>query len=1216
MSMAGTEPPEMSGALQENASMSRSSRGAIKSFTGNHSDLDSDGDESMSVYRREAGTGGRRGQSFFIVSDLKKHGEDRRGSLERIEIRPILKASTFQILKPRKKRRKLQNQYTIDAIRRHAIDGLFLEASIPLPESTSESSSGDESGPSYARDIKWKVRSSLDAIIREGNTSHDSKGLPTVEPSPRPLKYSDMISRASHVFRHFHKVLDGVPSRNNNIANITSIDFSGSFRYSPTEFIVDSNDSHNIRTLGAMGQIPENIKQRLLIVPDLAPQIINLLGNLFGLSPEVFEEHLINSGYEGANYDDKPAHTWSTAKMKKSHASIKWFRPVQRRPVAPYSTRDREILLDPTQGRLKRSGDYDRDPLVYQIQSNIFRSEWEMWTDPKITTEDERISGWEERATVWSQKLDGRDCHIVILILDPLPVIEEGAERVVEAARVYRPSKDDSDSDDSSFDPAEDAEHLSKLVEKLQTQRASKKRTTQLQKMLNPIGKDKKQDDEAASVLSQTYEKVKVKVLDLISVHPVFQQLVPRAHIEVGIDEAFRSAPLLDKLGRQLFNTTSTKDEFCQWLDSMPDPRGGDHHFALITPLYHIIQQDSTNLLSHLHKTLDEINVDMLSDEKMEDRVVMWRQIIARAQLELPQLKRSIATFFTFTQLLDVGGGFDVQNQFKELSTEIDDMIRRLQIASSSLTSNMALLDSRRSIAEAQAVTKLTELAFFFIPLSFTATLFGMQVEQLETRAPIWVFLLLGIGFIALSYLVRLTIRSAWLHRLIKAYKESIAMYAQNKREPLKQGNVPASMFVRWAGHMTTHGLAANFRKIVMWISSSRPGKIIIGASLVSLIAIPLAVIWTRPLAPGIKAAITVVIVLLVVIVVVLNVMWSNTPPHPNTIAAAPTPPLTAPYAKSPPILDAVAVATCCQSTEISTRMAAMKLAPSTSVVASSEAPTLKGFARLAHIARFDRLAHIVRNALYRLPPFAVHHVFMITISISIIFLSILVAGCTTTGLKDVYLLSLSYQPVAPYSPSPLQLSPSLSTTFANLAGNSTTLQVRAGYIGMCISAAPGDWSCSRDADSLARTLNGTESGSSSDPLNIIWIAKTFRDTIVFNGLMFVPSTSHPHFERLLTVIYRFASIALMVITLVLLVTYPQWHVSEDDDRSEAEEKPFPSLVTGSASCLYDASATAIPCAFVGDVENGAEGCRRHGGQRRRGGTRADRCRSAGLSWL
>lgn len=431
----------MSGALQSNASESNPSTEVSESLVRDRSASGFDEDEFVSIDRRRVGD--RRGQSFFIVSDLKKHNEGSWSPLEKIEIRPVLKASAFTIVKPRKRRRKSVYSSSLDAVLRHAVNGPILdlpEANVPLPESDSERSSGDESGPSYPYPwgMKWKGRPSLDAIIRKGNKFRGSKALPTMvplppsrpgstleaierpasstqaprEPSPHLFKYSDMISRASQLFKHFDKVLDGAPSRNNNIANITSIDFFDASRSAPTEFAINSSDSHNIRTLGSMGQIPENVKQRLLIVPDLAPQIINLLGNLFGFSPEVFEEHLINSGYKGAKYDDKPAHTWSTAKMKKSYASIKWYRPVQRLAVAPYSSRDLEVLLDPTQGRLKRTPDSSKDLHVYQTQSNIFRSEWDMWTDPKITTQDERISGWEERATVWSEKLDGRDCYI------------------------------------------------------------------------------------------------------------------------------------------------------------------------------------------------------------------------------------------------------------------------------------------------------------------------------------------------------------------------------------------------------------------------------------------------------------------------------------------------------------------------------------------------------------------------------------------------------------------------------------------------------------------------------------------------------------------------------------------------------------------------------------------------------------------------------------
>ncbi|OBT70249.1 hypothetical protein VE03_00020 [Pseudogymnoascus sp. 23342-1-I1] len=224
-----------------------------------------------------------------------------------------------------------------------------------------------------------------------------------------------------------------------------------------------------------------------------------------------------------------------------------------------------------------------------------------------------------------------------------------------------------------------------------------------------------------------------------------------------------------------------------------------------------------------------------------------------------------------------------------------------------------------------------------------------------------------------------------------------------------------------------------------------------------------------------------------------------------------------------------------------------------------------------------------VRKALLIVPFIGYHHILMLLIFISAIFLSILTAGCTTTSLKNVYLLSLSYQSAPPASPPASQITPSLSTTFASLAGNTTTLEVRAGYIGMCISAAPGNWTCSRDADALARALNSTQSTSSPDPLNILWIAKTFRDTIVFDGLIF-------------------ASIALMVVGFVLLATFPGWHTTTSDAGSEVDVKPFPSrpvskftLAVISIACvlvlvsaLWQHVATATAASMGGGLAYGA----------------------------
>jgi hypothetical protein len=128
-------------------------------------------------------------------------------------------------------------------------------------------------------------------------------------------------------------------------------------------------------------------------------------------------------------------------------------------------------------------------------------------------------------------------------------------------------------------------------------------------------------------------------------------------------------------------------------------------------------------------------------------------------------------------------------------------MTQMLQRVSTALSSKMALLNSRRSIAEAQSVTKLTELAFFFIPLTFAATLFGMQIEPFEQRAPLYLFTILGVLLTAFSYIVRLTIRRRWLRGLMQAGRESIMSYADRNRQPVQRAYIPNSLVLDWLWH-------------------------------------------------------------------------------------------------------------------------------------------------------------------------------------------------------------------------------------------------------------------------------------------------------------------------------------------------------------------------------------------------------------------------------
>jgi len=56
----------------------------------------------------------------------------------------------------------------------------------------------------------------------------------------------------------------------------------------------------------------EAVRLRLIVAEDLSTETLNI-------SPEVFEEHLINSGWSGGTYDDNDSDSWITRDMSKDH---------------------------------------------------------------------------------------------------------------------------------------------------------------------------------------------------------------------------------------------------------------------------------------------------------------------------------------------------------------------------------------------------------------------------------------------------------------------------------------------------------------------------------------------------------------------------------------------------------------------------------------------------------------------------------------------------------------------------------------------------------------------------------------------------------------------------------------------------------------------------------------------------------------------------------
>jgi CorA-like Mg2+ transporter protein len=78
---------------------------------------------------------------------------------------------------------------------------------------------------------------------------------------------------------------------------------------------------------------------------------------------------------------------------------------------------------------------------------------------------------------------------------------------------------------------------------------------------------------------------------------------------------------------------------------------------------------------------------------------------------------------------------------YKDLLRRAEDLYDRCNKGTQIMMSNASIRESQKAIVQAEEVTKLTRLAFIFIPLSFLCSFFGMNFKQLGTGTlSIWIW--------------------------------------------------------------------------------------------------------------------------------------------------------------------------------------------------------------------------------------------------------------------------------------------------------------------------------------------------------------------------------------------------------------------------------------------------------------------------------------------
>ena len=230
------------------------------------------------------------------------------------------------------------------------------------------------------------------------------------------VSFADKIRLLQPCLPHLQNI--GYPSRRRD-AKVDCYDFSkgseistwhAGFRLMLDGFFAD-DDTPLSKLLEEQPQT--GVDLRLIVAEDLSSDLIEQLGSLLDISPEPFEEHLLDSGWRNGVKTDRGADSWITQSMNKDYLTVKWYRPVKRHLLVPKTYEERVKLLDP---HLRRPGlawvegvsdDLGKLHTVRHSSlplSNLFRNQWDIHADIIESRDPRKTVAWEEKTTIWSQK--------------------------------------------------------------------------------------------------------------------------------------------------------------------------------------------------------------------------------------------------------------------------------------------------------------------------------------------------------------------------------------------------------------------------------------------------------------------------------------------------------------------------------------------------------------------------------------------------------------------------------------------------------------------------------------------------------------------------------------------------------------------------------------------------------------------------------------------
>ena len=153
--------------------------------------------------------------------------------------------------------------------------------------------------------------------------------------------------------------------------------------------------------------------------------------------------------------------------------------------------------------------------------------------------------------------------------------------------------------------------------------------------------------------------------------------------------------------------------------------------------------------MSDFREALDFIDEHLSDDNVLRKRVQQWRYLLGQWKSHLSndisyisyitrvithetQLEsKDIYPNNPITESTSTGRSvlsLPIQADLDNLTKEISSLTTRAKSTFQDIMATMSIVESQKAIAQAETISKLTNLAFFFIPLTLTASIFGTNI--------------------------------------------------------------------------------------------------------------------------------------------------------------------------------------------------------------------------------------------------------------------------------------------------------------------------------------------------------------------------------------------------------------------------------------------------------------------------------------------------------